>query len=83
MTEKMNSSKGKKEYKKRSSTVEPVFGILKLHHNLENIKQKEINDIQTELNLITIGYNFKRISNLKKIKINMIIKKFFKNFPQF
>jgi len=65
MTEKMNSTEGKKEYKKRSSTVEPVFGILKLHHGLKNISPKEINNVQTELNLIAIGYNFKRILNLK------------------
>ncbi|WP_211265120.1 transposase, partial [Methanobrevibacter curvatus] len=70
MTEKMNSSKGKTEYKKRNSTVEPVFGILKLHHGLENIPQKEIDNIQTELNLIAIGYNFKRIFNLKNKQDN-------------
>jgi transposase len=81
MTEKMNSPEGKLEYKKRSSTVEPVFGILKLHNNLENIQQKEIDRIQTELTLIAIGYNFKRIFNIKrKNKNKQYNKKILKNF---
>jgi hypothetical protein len=58
----MNSSKGKKEYKKRNSTVEPVFGILKLHHNLENIKQKEnkrhTNRIKSNYNRITTSKEY-------------------------
>jgi len=81
MSEKMNSPEGKLEYKKRSSTVEPVFGILKLHHGLENIQQKEIDSVQTELTLMAIGYNFKRISNLKKKNKNkQNNKKIFQNF---
>jgi transposase len=80
MTEKMNSPEGKTEYKKRSSTVEPVFGILKLHHNLENIAQKEINIIQTELTLMAIGYNFKRIFNMKNKNKNNNNKKILQNF---
>ncbi|MCL2116730.1 MAG: IS1182 family transposase [Methanobrevibacter sp.] len=81
MTEKMNSTEGKSEYKKRSSTVEPVFGILKLHHGLESIQQKEIDSVQTELTLMAIGYNFKRILNLKnKNKNKQANKKILKNF---
>jgi hypothetical protein len=81
MTEKMNSPEGKLQYKKRSSTVEPVFGILKLHHDLENIQQKEIDNIQTELTLMAIGYNFKRIFNMKrKNKNKQDNKKILQNF---
>jgi len=66
MANKMNSKEGKKEYKKRMSTVEPVFGTLKTQNHLNQIQQEELEDIQAELNLIAAAYNLKRIYNIKK-----------------
>ena len=66
MTKKMDSEAGKKEYKKRMGTVELVFGVLKTQHHLNQIQQKELEDIMAELNLMATAYNIKRLHNMKK-----------------
>lgn len=64
---KMDSTEGKEEYSKRMSTVEPVFGILKKQHNLNELEQRKMDRIQTELNLMAAAYNIKQL-HAHKIK---------------
>ncbi|MGL6298092.1 MAG: transposase, partial [Methanobacteriaceae archaeon] len=52
---------GKKEYGKRMGTVEPVFGILKKQHNLNELEQRELDRIPPELNLMAAAYNIKQL----------------------
>jgi len=85
MSLKMDSEKGKIEYGKRISTVEPVFGVLKLHYNLDQVSQKELKDVQTELTLMGIGYNLKRIFAMKnqlKYRNKKILQNFFKDIKE-
>jgi transposase len=85
MSLKMDTEDGKKEYGKRICTVEPVFGILKLHHDLDQISQKELKAVQTELTLMGIGYNLKRIFSMKnqlKYKNKKILRNFFKDIKE-
>lgn len=64
---KMDSKKGKEEYGKRMGTVEPVFGIFKKQHNLNELEQREMDKIQSELNLMAAAYNIKQL-HAHKIK---------------
>jgi transposase len=65
MNEKMNTEKGKRIYKLRAITVEPVFGDIKENKGIRGFITRGIKTVQTEFNLVCTA------SNLKKIWISL------------
>jgi transposase len=65
MNEKMNTEKGKRIYKLRAITVEPVFGDIKENKGIREFITRGIKTVQTEFNLVCTA------SNLKKIWISL------------
>ncbi len=65
MAHKLRTAKGRAIYRLRKMTVEPVFGIIKevlgfLHFSLRGMAK-----VAGEWTLVCIGYNLKRLFNLK------------------
>ena len=58
------SEEGKKRYKKRMYTVEPVFGHLKFNLGYRHFLLRGIGRVKGEFNLMCIGYNLKKIARL-------------------
>ena len=65
MERKMYSKHGQKEYSKRMKTIEPIFGVLKKQHNLNEMDERGMEKIQTELNLMAATYNLKQYMLIK------------------
>ena len=70
---KMESEEGKGEYKKRSMTIEPLFG-----HFKENLKFRQFycrgrKKVLGEFLLLCIGYNLKKIATIKRERTVSII----------
>ena len=61
MNEKMNSEKGKKTYKIRAITVEPVFGDIKENKGMRAFLTRSIKTAKTEFNLACTAVNLKKI----------------------
>jgi transposase len=56
------------KYKKRQSTVEPVFGTIKRNFNQEYVLLKGIAKVNAEFSLSALTYNIKRAINILGIK---------------
>lgn len=52
-------------YRKRKCTVEPVFGIIKEAMGFREFMLRGLEKVNTEWNLVTLSYNFKRLYNMK------------------
>ena len=65
MLEKLQTRQAKEKYRKRKSTVEPVFGIIKSILGFKSFRLRGLNKVKLEWNLITLAYNCKRLNNLK------------------
>ena len=61
MEEKMDSVRGKAMSRLRSSTVEPVIGVLKEHMGFRQFRLRGLNGVNCELKLLTIGYNIRKL----------------------
>ena len=61
----MDSQEGQNEYKKRGSTVEAPFGILKIFYNYNNIRTHGITQTENIMNLCALTHNIKRLYNIK------------------
>lgn len=57
------TNKGEKEYKKRMSTVEPVFGNIKHNTGHRYFSLRGLEKVQGEFNLMCIGHNIKKIQS--------------------
>ena len=64
MIRKLKTKKGKKIYKKRKETVEPVFGIIKSVMGFRQFTLRGLLKVNTEWALVRTAYNFKRLHNL-------------------
>jgi transposase len=64
MARKLNTKKGKAEYKKRKETVEPVFGIIKSVMGFRQFMLRGLEKVNTEWSLVRVAYNFKRLHRL-------------------
>jgi hypothetical protein len=64
MAKKLKTEEGKKIYKKRKETVEPVFGIIKHVMGFRQFMLRGIEKVNTEWDLVKVAYNFKRLYNL-------------------
>ena len=65
MKEYMDSQEGQNEYKKRGSTVEAPFGILKIFYDYNNIRTHGITQTENIMNLCALTHNIKRLYNIK------------------
>lgn len=65
MLEKLQTRQAKEKYRKRKSTVEPVFGIIKSILGFKNFRLRGLNKVKLEWKLVTLAYNCKRLNNLK------------------
>ncbi len=65
MKEKLQSPEGKKAYKLRAQTVEPVFAIIKQVMGFREFLLRGIQKTQGEWTLVCLAYNFKRLHLLK------------------
>ena len=65
MQQKLQTDQAKEKYRKRKSTVEPVFGIIKNVLGFLRFSLRGLNNVKNEWNLVTLAYNCKRIAKLK------------------
>ena len=64
MQEKLQTDEAKKKYRKRKSTVEPVFGIIKSVLGFTRFHLRGIENVQNEWTLMALAHNCKRLSGL-------------------
>jgi transposase len=64
MAKKLKTDEGKRIYKKRKETVEPVFGIIKHVMGFRQFMLRGIDKVDTEWSLVRVAYNFKRLHRL-------------------
>ena len=64
MQEKLQTDEAKKKYRKRKSTVEPVFGIIKSVLGFTRYHLRGIENVQNEWTLMALAHNCKRLSGL-------------------
>lgn len=65
MTHRLTTKAGKALYGKRKSTVETVFGIIK-HVGFRQFHLCGLESVQSEWNLVCIGWNLKRVHVLRR-----------------
>jgi transposase len=65
MRHRLKTAEGKKLYKLRQQTVEPVFGIIKSAMGFRQFLLRGINKVSTEWKLVCLAYNLRRLHTLK------------------
>jgi len=65
MTHRLSTKAGKALYAKRKSTVETVFGIIKHVQGFRQFHLRGLKSVQSEWNLVCIGWNLKRMHVLR------------------
>ena len=69
MMAKLQTDEANKQYRKRKSTVEPVFGIIKSILGFTRFQLRGIEKVKMEWMLVALAYNCKR---LNAIRLNAI-----------
>ena len=64
MADKLKTEEGRKKYRRRASTVEPVFGIIKAALGLRQFLLRGLRKVSGEWNLVCVAYNLKRLHRL-------------------
>ena len=64
MEHRLKSEEGKRVYKKRKETVEPVFGILKQAMGFRQFLLRGLERVGIEWKLVSLAYNMKRLCSL-------------------
>ncbi len=64
MKEAMETDRAKELYKKRKTTVEPVFGIIKQVLGFRQFLLRGLNKVNLEWQLVSCAYNLKRLAVL-------------------
>lgn len=64
MIEKLQTDEAKEKYRRRKSTVEPVFGIIKSVLGFTQFNLRSIEKVKLEWQLVTLAYNAKRLTKL-------------------
>jgi transposase len=64
MADKLKTAEGKAIYRKRASTVEPVFGIIKAVLGFRQFLLRGLKKVSGEWNLVCLAYNLKRLHRL-------------------
>jgi len=70
MREKLASEEGKAIYKKRASTVETVFGVIKSALGFREFSLRGIDKVTNEWSLVCLSYNLKRLHMLTNASIS-------------
>ena len=65
MKAKLQTDEGRKKYKLRKQTVEPVFGVVKQAMGFRQFLLRGLDKVSGEWQLVTLAYNFKRLWNIK------------------
>ena len=63
-----NTEKKNKIYRKRGSIVEHPFGTIKRHFGYTYFLTRGLDSVNTEVSLICLAYNFKRLINIVGVK---------------
>ena len=66
MADKLTTAEGKAIYRKRASTVEPVFGIIKSVLGFRQFLLRGIKKVSGEWNLVCVAWNLKRLHMLRR-----------------
>ena len=69
-----NTKKENNIYKKRGSILEHLFGTIKRHFGYTYLLTRGLESVNTEVSLICLAYNFKRMINIVGVK--ELIRKF-------
>jgi hypothetical protein len=64
MAEKLKTPEGKKRYRQRASTVEPVFGIVRAALGFRQFLLRGIRKVSGEWSLVYLADNLKRLHRL-------------------
>ena len=65
MRDKLTTEEGKAIYKKRESTVETVFGIIKSVLGFRGFSLRGLEKVSGEWGLVCLSHNIKRLHTLK------------------
>jgi transposase len=76
-----NTVKKDNIYKKRGSIIEHLFGTIKRHFGYTYLLTRGLESVNTEVSLICVAYNFKRMINI--IGVKELIRKFKGDCPLF
>jgi hypothetical protein len=66
MAQKLGTPAGRKKYRRRACTVEPVFGIIKAAMGFRQFLLRGLRKVTGEWNLICLAYNFRRLHRLQR-----------------
>jgi transposase len=66
MARKLKGAEGKKIYKRRKETVEPVFGIIKQAMGFRQFLLRGLEKVNQEWEIVCLGYNLKRLFRLSQ-----------------
>ena len=66
MAAKLRTPEGRKMYRRRSRTVEPVFGIIKAAMGFRQFLLRGLRKVTGEWNLVCLAYNFRRLHRLQR-----------------
>jgi transposase len=69
MRHRLKTAAGKKLYKLRQQTVEPVFGIIKSAMGFRQFLVRGLANVSTEWTLVCLAYNLRRLHTLNLAKI--------------
>ena len=68
MRHRLNTPAGKKRYKLRQQTVEPVFGVMKSAMGFRRFLLRGLDKVSTEWTLVCLAYNLRRLHTLDRVK---------------
>jgi hypothetical protein len=66
MKAKLETDEGRKKYRLRQQTVEPVFGIIKAVLGFRGFRLRGIEKVRGEWSLVALAYNVKRLHTLQR-----------------
>ena len=64
MREKLSTAQGRRIYRRRASTVEPVFGTIKAAMRFRQFLLRGLANVQLEWQLVCLAYNLRRFHAL-------------------
>jgi transposase len=67
MAEKLKTPEGRKMYRRRACTVEPVFGIIKAAMGFRQFLLRGLRKVTGEWTLVCLAYNFRRLHRLQTL----------------
>jgi hypothetical protein len=67
MAEKLKTESGRKLYRLRKQTVEPVFGIIKQAMRFRQFLLRGVENVAGEWSLVCLAYNFRRLYTLSRV----------------